>query len=219
MKHGFLTNTIIALAVVFACSVESMGGIFGSKNDTKDIFDMTLDENLECPEITNETHAQRIVEYQEEVAQQLVKKKYLVETMRNGEIVIVTITADKLFEPNDTVLASRGKSALKPLLEYLKNPGFYKMLLVMHSDDTGSEAYTINLTRNRINSVCDWMEQNANMDFVVPYAMGSTDPLEDNDSMEKRRNNRRLEIFLVPEEGMIAQAKKGKVNINKKIKK
>jgi len=79
----------------------------------------------------------------------------------------------------------------------------------MHSDNTGSEAYTIQLTRSRVNAIFDWFEAHGSTDFVVPYALGDSDPVVDNNSFENRKKNRRLEIYLVPEQVMIEQAKKG----------
>jgi outer membrane protein OmpA-like peptidoglycan-associated protein len=133
--------------------------------------------------------------------------------MRDNEVIVVTIPAGQLFGPNDTILSNLGKTSLKPMLQYLQNPGFYKMLLVMHSDNTGSDAYTLELTRSRVNAVFDWFEDNGTVEFVVPYALGDTDPLVDNNSMVNRKRNRRLEIYLVPDNVMINQAKKGKINI------
>ena len=56
------------------------------------------------------------------------------------------------------------------------------------------------------------------MDYVVPYALGDTDPLVDNNSVEHRKTNRRLEIYLVPEKTMIQQAKKGTINMSRMAK-
>ena len=115
---------------------------------------------------------------------------------------------------------SVGEALLKPFLRMLKNPGFYKMLLVMHSDNTGSSVYTLNLTRQRVNAIYDWFDENGSVDYVVPYALGDTDPVVDennniveNNSVENRKRNRRLEIFLVPEKTMLQQAKKGTINM------
>lgn len=183
-----------------------------------EIYDLSLDENLELPEIRNDKQAQKIQDYQYDVAVQLKKNNYDVELMRDNEVIIVTIPAGQLFEPNDTCVTSLGKISLKPLLRYLKNPGFYKMLLVMHSDNTGSDRYTLELTRSRVNAVFDWFDENGSVDFVVPYALGATDPINGNDSMDNRKNNRRLEIYLVPNSVMINQAKKGRIDINGVVK-
>ena len=182
-----------------------------AKKKKVDIYELSLDDNLELPEITNDKQCDRIQDYQYQVAVALKKSNYDVELMRDEEVVVVTIPASQLFNANDTVLTSVGMSLLKPFVKFLKNPGFYKMLLVMHSDNTGSDKYTLNLTRDRVNAVFDWFDENASVDYVVPYALGDTDPIVDNNSMTNRKRNRRLEIYLVPEDGMIAQAKKGKI--------
>ena len=88
----------------------------------------------------------------------------------------------------------------------------------MHSDNTGSDRYTLELTRSRVNAVFDWFDENGSVDFVVPYALGATDPVNGNDSMDNRKNNRRLEIYLVPNSVMINQAKKGRIDINGVVK-
>ena len=180
-----------------------------------DIYELSLDDNLEMPEINNDKQADNVQDFQYKVAVELKKASYDVELMRDDEVIVITLPASRLFAANDTVLTDVGKKLLGPLTRYLKNPGFYKMLLVMHSDNTGSDKYTLNLTRQRVNAVYDWLDENASVDFVVPYALGDTDPVTDNNSMDSRKRNRRLEIYLVPEEVMLNQAKKGNININR----
>ena len=178
-----------------------------------DIYELSLDQNLATPEIKNKLK-DAVQDFQYKQAVELIKQNYEVELTRDNEVIIVTIPAERLFASNDTVLAATGPAALKPMLRYLKNPGFYKLLLVMHSDDTGSKAYTVRLTRSRVNAVYDWFDANGDGEYIVPYALGSKDPLNANDSMEKRRKNRRLEIYIVPNDVMLEQAKRGAININ-----
>ena len=182
--------------------------------DDYDIYDLSLDENLVLPEIKNEKQADKIQDYQLDMAVAFKKSNYDVEIMRDDEVIVITIPASQLFDANDTVLNQVGEERLKPFLRMIKNPGFYKMLLVMHSDNTGSEVYTLNLTRQRVNAIFDWFDENGSVDYVVPYALGDTDPIVDNNSVENRKRNRRLEIYLVPEKTMIQQAKKGVINIS-----
>ncbi len=202
----------LMLAVVVALSSVLAPGSHAKK--VVDIYELTLDDNLEVPKVDDKRAAQNVAEYQYDVAVRLKKHNLDVETMRDNQVIVITIPASTLFAPNDTALTTSGKTFIKPLLPFLKNPGLYKMLLVMHSDDTGSHEYTVALTRSRVNAVYDWIDANASVDFVVPYALGDTDPIVENDSMEKRKRNRRLEIFLVPEEKMVELAKKGKISIN-----
>ena len=182
--------------------------------DDYDIYDLSLDENLSLPEIKNDKQADKIQDFQYDMAVAFKRSNYDVEIMRDDEVIVITIPASQLFDANDTVLNKIGEERLKPFLRMIKNPGFYKMLLVMHSDNTGSEFYTLNLTRQRVNAIFDWFDENGSVDYVVPYALGDTDPLEDNNSVESRKRNRRLEIYLVPEKTMLQQAKKGVINIS-----
>ena len=145
--------------------------------DDYDIYDLSLDENLVLPEIKNEKQADKIQDFQLDMAVAFKKSNYDVEIMRDDEVIVITIPASQLFDANDTVLNQVGEERLKPFLRMIKNPGFYKMLLVMHSDNTGSEFYTLNLTRQRVNAIFDWFDENGSVDYVVPYALGDTDPI------------------------------------------
>ena len=205
---------LIALAIVaMVCSMS-----LDAKDHVEDIYDLSLDENLMTPEIKSDKQADRIQEFQYNMAVAFKKSNYEVEVMRDDEVIVITIPASQLFEPNDTVLSKLGEEQLKPFLRMVKNPGFYKMLLVMHSDNTGSQEYTLNLTRQRVNAVYDWFDENGSVDYVVPYALGDTYPIVDNNSVENRKTNRRLEIYLVPEQTMLQQAKKGRINMSQKAK-
>ncbi|MBR5725878.1 MAG: OmpA family protein [Muribaculaceae bacterium] len=211
--------TLLALLLV------STAVTLEARDHEEDIYDMSLDDNLVTPEIKNDKQADKIQDFQYDMAVAFKKSNYQVQVMRDGEVIVVSIPASQLFDPNDTVLNKLGEAQLKPFLRMLTNPGFYKMLLVMHSDNTGSSEYTLNLTRQRVNAVFDWFDENGSVDYVVPYALGDTDPVVDdngtvvdNNSIENRKRNRRLEIYLVPEKTMIQQAKKGNINLRQKAK-
>ncbi len=186
--------------------------------EEEDIYELSLDENLVTPEIKNDKQADKIQEYQYEIAVAFSRSNYDVEVMRDNEVIVVTIPASQLFDANDTVVTKVGQELLKPFLRMIKNPGFYKLLLVMHSDNTGSSDYTLRLTRQRVGAIYDWFDENGSVDYVVPYALGDTEPLVDNNSVDNRKTNRRLEIYLVPEKTMLQQAKKGTINMSRKPK-
>lgn len=204
--------------ILLALLLVPLSMTLNAKDNDDDIYDMSLDENLVTPEIKNDKQADKIQAFQYDMAVAFKHSNYDVEVMRDDEVIVITIPASQLFEPNDTVLSKLGEAQLKPFLRMLTNPGFYKMLLVMHSDNTGSSEYTLNLTRQRVNAVFDWFDENGSVDYVVPYALGETDPIVDNNSVENRKRNRRLEIYLVPEKTMIQQAKKGNINLRQKAK-
>ena len=135
-----------------------------------------------------------------------------VEAFRNKEVLLITIPAHLLFEPNATELRAGSSNYLSSITRYLREPDMFRVMLVMHTDNTGSEEYRDNLTMERVNSVFEWFEEaGCNTTYLFSYALGDEMPLKTNDSMENRRTNRRLEIYLVPGEKMLEQAKKGRV--------
>ncbi|MCH5227445.1 MAG: OmpA family protein [Muribaculaceae bacterium] len=135
-----------------------------------------------------------------------------VEAYRNKEVLLITIPAHLLFDPNSTVLKSTAQDYLAPVKRYLKDPDMFRVMLVMHTDNTGSEEYRERLTVERVNSVFDWFEDSgADTKYLFSYALADEIPLKPNDSMENRRLNRRLEIYLVPGTKMVEQASKGRI--------
>lgn len=135
-----------------------------------------------------------------------------VENFRNREVLLITIPAHILFGANATELRPKAAEYLAPVKRYLKDPDMYRVMIVMHTDNTGSEQYRDELTEDRVNAVFDWFED-AGVDtrYLFSYAMSDDMPLRPNDSLENRDMNRRLEIYLVPGTKMVEQAKKGRI--------
>lgn len=160
--------------------------------------------------------AEKIRERQEKEGRNLYKNDYnekngsMVETYRNKEVILITIPASSLFLPNDTVLRPSATAILNPLKKFVREPDLYRMLLVMHTDNTGSDQYRDQLTEKRADAVFDWFEaqQGVNTEFIYPFAFGDENPLVDNNSMENRAKNRRLEVYLVPGKKMLEQVKR-----------
>lgn len=216
MTRIYKISLIFILLIALVCPTYSHAKLFSKKNKQEevDIHELSIEENIKTPELGKQ--ANTIVKFQDEQAKAIEKTTpYIVQKIRNGEVLMITIPAHTLFSANDTVLTEKGKNTLIPLCKYLDTPGLYKMVLVMHSDNTGNEIYTQKLTEGRVNSVYEWIIEtdNSKSDVVVPYALGSDDPIVDNNSITNRAKNRRLVIYLIPDKAMINQAKKGKITL------
>lgn len=208
-----MLKNLIGLTFVVLLSFIIPINVCGQRNNqnisSDDIFDLELDKNLTTPKIGNNQKAV-IQAFQQAQAKQLLKQDIEVEMMRQGEVIVATVHSDLLFAPNDTLLLSSSEKYLQPFLVFFRTAGLYKIVLVMHSDDTGSQEYTYSLTEKRVNAIYDWFEQTSvDTSLLVPYAMGDSDPLVTNNSRKNRQKNRRLEIYLVPGPTMIARAKSG----------
>ncbi len=140
------------------------------------------------------------------------KNSSMVETYRNKEVLLVTIPASKLFAPNEVEVRKDASSLLAPLKRYLREPDMYRVLLVMHTDNTGSEKYREHITEERSTALFDWfVKEGCDTRYLFSYAYGDDMQLVENNSLTNREKNRRLEVYLVPGKKMLEQAKKGRI--------
>lgn len=196
------------ISVLFAIII--LAGIANAKSDKDvvvDIMELSLDENIATPQVDKKLH-DVIASHMNKLAIKLKNKKHNIETTRNGEVVIATIESDKLFKPNGCELKENIGTILDDFVELTQVPDKYKILLVMHNDNTGNEEYTYRLSESRVNAIYKWMEDlRINTKSVVPYAMGDAQPLFPNNSRVNRKKNRRLEIYIIPNNQIIQLAK------------
>lgn len=179
-----------------------------------DLHEFTLEQNRLVPAVSAKALPQIRRTTTLEVRRLSKIKQMKVSSERDGEVIKIEIPMSQLFQPNDTALWSQAGAVLQPLVRYLRVPDYYHILVVAHSDDSGSAAYTGTLTRKRVLAVQEWLlAYGALPEFVIAYAAGSQFPLTPNTSETNRERNRRLEIYLVPGEELIGDAEKGKITL------
>lgn len=177
--------------------------------DESAYMDMSLEENLKVPAVGKAEHA-AVKAYMNRIGHNLAQKNYIVDLMRDDEVVLVTIPTDDLFAPNDTLLSQTAAAKLRPIISHITDPMMFKVVYAVHTDNTGSPTYNLWLSHERNTSIYDWFLNNVSEDLIIiPYELGDTDPLVSNDSRKGRRENRRLEIFLIPGPKLISMAQKG----------
>jgi len=132
--------------------------------------------------------------------------------VRNGEVAMISIPCRQLFAPNNNRLRADADKLLNPLWPYIKRTDLYKVILAVHSDDTGDELYAEQLTSERANAIDEfYYKSNENTDTgIIPYGLGSDEPVAPNTGIANREKNRRVEIYFVPTEAFIDKARKGK---------
>ncbi|MDE6648690.1 MAG: OmpA family protein [Muribaculaceae bacterium] len=204
---------LISLMVGAACLQMS-----GQEN----LEDLTFAQMLKSVDLSKEQKAADLIrKFQDLEARQKLMNgplspkqgKCNIETFRKKEVILITIPASELFAPNSTELASGASKYLNPIKRYLKDPDMFRVLLVMHTDNTGSTQYRDNITADRVDAVAAWFDdQGADTSYMFSYAYGDESPLVPNTSIENRGKNRRLEVYLMPGEKMLEEAKKGKID-------
>lgn len=176
---------------------------------TLSVEERSLDGNLMTPQVPQKLH-DGVAAHINDVAKKLsVRRVERVELMRDGEVVVATIGAELLFAPNDTMLRPTAADILKPYAAMLDNPGQYKMIVVGHTDNTGTETYTDMMSEERAGAVAEWLVRHAkDGSDVLVYGLGATSPRGPNNSMGSRAANRRIEIYIVPDKALIEMIKK-----------
>lgn len=210
-----LIRTGIILALCFGQAIAIHADDFRdpyADYDETVALDMEIEENLATPVIQKPEKAP-IVKYMTALAHQL-KQRYKVETMRAGEVVVVTIPSDDLFLPNDTLLSPDAPSIMRPLLPLFRDPDLFKLVYAVHTDNTGSQSYIEDLASARNQSIYAWLMDVAKVNpdlFIINYDMGDSRPLVNNDTRSNRALNRRIEFFLVPGPKLITLAHEKKI--------
>lgn len=140
------------------------------------------------------------------------QKGTTVSTLRQGEVLKVSLPASMLFAPNDTVLKADVDMNLRPLLTFMRRD-LTNMIIAGHSDNTGSQSYVEWISDVRAHAVEAWFHQNGVTDKEMSvFSFGDTQPLYDNDSMLNRAKNRRITFYFVPNQEMIKLAKRKRLN-------
>ena len=174
-------------------------------------MDLDLDDNIATPPLRkSEMHAVR--KYIRALGDNLVRAGYSVELDRDDEVAVVIIPVEQLFLPNDTLLSGRAPGKLMPIVKLLKDPGLFKLVYSVHSDNTGTSDYNMELSQQRVNTLYDWLLNHIDENqIVIPYALGDTDPIEENTTRDGRAANRRVELYLIPGPEMILQARRNRL--------
>ncbi len=143
------------------------------------------------------------------------KYNFTTRTERQGEVLVVVIPAAELFEANEDNLKPEALNRLALFERAIVNPEAYRMLVWAHTDDTGDEAYSDSLSSRRAENVQSVFEEIASKNGVksnIYYTgFGSDKPLKPNDSLANRSLNRRIEVYIVPEQRTIDNARSGKL--------
>lgn len=214
-----LFTSIVAASALFAIPAAAFAGEQVKKTRITDrkktthvvsepVVAPSLEQELTTPSVGEKNSAQ-VAALMKREAESLYKLGYKVETMRKGEIVIAVIPTDELFLPNETKLMdSYAERLLEPFKPYFRQNGKFKVVVVCHTDDTGKPTYTKSLSEMRAESVVNWFKSNAGATSnVFAFGKGSESPLKPNSTRENRSLNRRIEIYIVPDQATIELAR------------
>lgn len=131
---------------------------------------------------------------------------------RVGEGIKITFSSGILFDVDQSNLKDQYKSELAELSRILNKYADTNILLVGHTDSTGSENYNLELSKRRAGSVATYLTtQNVNAARFTTEGYGESQPVTTNDTAAGRAQNRRVEVAIWANEKLkkVAQEKTG----------
>lgn len=128
--------------------------------------------------------------------------------VRQGEGIIVKFDSGILFDVNKTDLKPVALTNLQNLSASLNNNPETNILIVGHTDNTGTDALNMDLSVRRAESVKSYITSGGVASGrLSTQGKGSTEPIADNSTVDGRSQNRRVEIVIVANDQLKSQAK------------
>jgi outer membrane protein OmpA-like peptidoglycan-associated protein len=132
-----------------------------------------------------------------------------VQRIDNGIVITFDDNSGVHFNTNKYNIDASSESILSKLAKILTEYPDTKVLIVGHTDNVGSNDYNMVLSKNRAIAVTDFFIQKgllANRFTTKWY--GEEKPIADNETLEGRAKNRRVNLAIIPNEKMINDAHK-----------
>ncbi len=127
---------------------------------------------------------------------------------RQGEGILVKFDSGILFDVDKTNLKGAAQSNLTNLSTSLTNNPQTNILIVGHTDNTGSATYNQDLSVRRAEAVKAYIASHGvSSSRLSTQGKGLTEPIADNTTEAGRAQNRRVEIVIVANDELKQQAK------------
>ncbi|MGS2725567.1 OmpA family protein [Psychroserpens sp. BH13MA-6] len=131
-----------------------------------------------------------------------------VERVDDGIVVTFDENSGVYFETDKSNINSASQTTLNKLAGIFVEYPDTNILVVGHTDNTGSEDYNMTLSKDRAYAVTNYLTNKglSSGRFTTNW-FGESQPKYDNSTVEGRAKNRRVNVAILPSEQMIEQAK------------
>lgn len=194
---------------IFAAVAALAASVYAAEPEV-DPYSINIEQNIATPDVPDK-YSELVVQAMNPLTRTLRQAGLNATGVRKGEVCMVTISCRDLFKPNDIELKDNGKAILAKLTPYIKRTDKYKVVLAVHSDDTGDSVYAERLTSDRANAIDEYYAPAFGGESpIIPYGLGSDEPVASNVGVANREKNRRVEIYFIPTKTFIENARKKK---------
>lgn len=124
-----------------------------------------------------------------------------VEVERNGNELVLNMPSGVTFATNSYAIQPQFQTTLNEVAQTLAAYPSTYIDIYGHTDSTGGDAINIPLSRNRAQSVANYLGQRGvNPARMATQGFGSSQPVAENTTEAGKQANRRVEIRIVPVE-------------------
>ena len=127
---------------------------------------------------------------------------------RVGEGIAVMFDSGVLFDVDSEVIKGDARTNLDALAASLAKYPKSDLMIVGHTDATGTDSYNMGLSRRRAASASDYLRSHGVARGIKALGRGETEPIATNDTDEGRQQNRRVEIAIYASDKLRAEAEK-----------
>lgn len=133
-----------------------------------------------------------------------------VESINDGQAIKVTFDSGILFATGSSSLNTASKTSLTQFASSLKSNPDTDVEIYGHTDSSGGDKINVPLSEKRAEAVKAFLAgQSISINRMVTAGLGSSQPVAEESSKGVQALNRRVEVFILPNEKMIEEAKAG----------
>ena len=133
-----------------------------------------------------------------------------IESVNDGQAIRVTFDSGILFATGSATLSPSSQATLRKFAANLSDHSDTDLMIIGHTDNTGTDRVNNPLSYNRAASVRSFLAgQGVSSSRMKVEGKGSYEPVADNSTAAGRRENRRVEVYILPSKAMVKAAQDG----------
>jgi outer membrane protein OmpA-like peptidoglycan-associated protein len=130
------------------------------------------------------------------------------EVIREGEGIIVKFESGILFDFDKADLKQNAMTNIQSLANSMKNNPNTNILIIGHTDSKGTDSYNLSLSQRRAMAVKNYAQmQGVASSRLTTEGRGELEPIADNNTEAGRAQNRRVEIVILANDQLKAEAR------------
>ena len=138
-------------------------------------------------------------EFEQQLANERAQHQIEIERQQN-EILKLTMSSEVSFDFNSARIKPSFYSPLNKIADIMNRYPRTQIVVAGHTDSVGSEAYNMQLSLQRADAVADYLiMRGVERSRLRTEGRGESEPIATNDTAAGRSQNRRVEIFVVPD--------------------